>query len=266
MAQAHASYPGLSARGGVRRRVARALPEEVAVAVTVNGSTHAVMMATPADLADFATGFALTEGLIHDAGQIERLELIDHPDGLEARLWLPEALADAVATRRRAMAGPVGCGLCGIESLEEAVRTLPRLPDGFTLGEDAVAGATEALSAHQPHHDRTHAMHAAGFLRADGSIAPAREDVGRHNALDKLIGALAVAGEDAGTGAFVITSRVSVEMVQKTVLAGATMLIAVSAPTAHAVRLAEEAGLTLVAFARGGGFDVYAHPQRIQEV
>jgi FdhD protein len=158
----------------------------------------------------------------------------------------------------------VCCGLCGIDSLEQASRALPAVPDaGLRLSQADVAGATEALRACQPLHDQTRATHAAGFLIPGQGIVLAREDVGRHNALDKLIGALVQAGIDPGTGAFVMTSRLSVELVQKCAMAGCPMLIAVSAPTAHAVRLAEAAGITLAAFARAGGFDLFSHPFRI---
>jgi FdhD protein len=158
----------------------------------------------------------------------------------------------------------VGCGLCGIESLEQALRDLPPVGTRLTLGVSEAAGAVEALCAHQPLHDLTHAVHAAGFLLPGRGIVAAREDVGRHNALDKLIGALLAAGIDPATGAIVLTSRVSVEMVQKTVLAGAGVLIAASAPTAQALRLAEGAGLTVAAFARGARLEVFTHPQRLQ--
>lgn len=245
------------------RDVARALPEEVPVAITVNGSTQAVMMATPADIEDFATGFALSEGMVDDAGEIEAVEALALPDGIEARLWLPEHRAEALGARRRAMMGPVGCGLCGIDSLEQAIRPLPQVPEGVRLRRAEVSGAPEALRAHQPLHDRTHAAHAAGFVVPGAGIVMAREDVGRHNALDKLIGALARAGIDPATGAVVLTSRVSVEMVQKTAMAGCATLIAVSAPTAHALRLAEGAGMTLAAFARAGAVEIYSNPQRI---
>lgn len=247
------------------REVARALPEEVPVAITVNGTTQAVMMASPADIEDFATGFAVSEGMVARPAQIERVEAIALPDGIEARLWLPDDLAEALGARRRAMMGPVGCGLCGIESLEQAVRPVPRVPVGPRIPLAQVAGAAEALRAHQPLHDRTRAVHAAGFLVPGQGIVHAREDVGRHNALDKLIGALARHGVDPATGAVVLTSRVSIEMVQKTAMAGCAVLIAVSAPTAHALRLAEGAGMTLAAFARAGGVELYAHPHRIEE-
>lgn len=161
------------------------------------------------------------------------------------------------------MMGPVGCGLCGIESLEEALRDLPPVTGALVLDAGEAAGAAEALRAHQPLHDLTHAVHAAGFYVPGQGIVLAREDVGRHNALDKLIGALLRAGIDPASGAIVITSRVSVEMVQKAVLAGCPALIAVSAPTAHALRLAEGAGLTVAAFARGHRIEAFTHTHRI---
>jgi FdhD protein len=243
----------------------RALPEETAVAIVVNGSTYAVMMATPADLADFATGFVLTEGLA-PLSEIAEVEVVEHGPGIECRLWLPPARAAALASRRRAMAGPVGCGLCGIDSLEEAVRPLPALPaSGLRLAQGDIPLALDELRDWQPLHDETRATHAAGFYCPGTGIVMAREDVGRHNALDKLIGALARAGIDPATGAIALTSRISVEMVQKTVMAGCPVLLAVSSPTAHAVRLAQGAGLTLVSRARGETA-LFTHPDRIREV
>ncbi|WP_284264322.1 formate dehydrogenase accessory sulfurtransferase FdhD [Roseicyclus amphidinii] len=244
------------------REVTRALPEEVPVAVTCNGTTQAVMMCTPADLEDFARGFAFTEGYARP-DQVERVEIIEADQGIEARLWIAEEAAEALGARRRAMMGPVGCGLCGIESLEEALRDLPPVTGALVLDAGEAAGAAEALRAHQPLHDLTHAVHAAGFYVPGQGIVLAREDVGRHNALDKLIGALLRAGIDPASGAIVITSRVSVEMVQKAVLAGCPALIAVSAPTAHALRLAEGAGLTVAAFARGRRIEAFTHTHRI---
>ena len=258
------------------RDIARSLPEETPVAVTINGTTQAVMMCSPADLTDFAIGFAFTEGFA-TPDQIETVEIIETDAGIEARLWVPDAVAEALATRRRAMMGPVGCGLCGIDSLEQALRDLPVLGQGGTIPLTDAATAPEALRAHQPLHDLTHAVHAAGFLVPSQGIALAqedtsqivlaREDVGRHNALDKLIGAALRDGHDLSQGAIVLTSRISVEMVQKTVLAGCPILIAVSAPTAHAVRLAEAANLTIAAFARantdGGRLETFTHPARI---
>jgi len=248
-----------------QQAIRRALPEETAIAMVYNGTTQAVMMATPADIEDFATGFSLTEGFITSPAEITDMEVTSHDLGIEARIWLSEDRTERLNARRRQMAGAVGCGLCGIESLEQAVRPLPPVgADDFTIAEDDVISATDMLRAFQPLHDRTHAVHAAGFLQPGKGIIQAREDVGRHNALDKLIGALARQGLDASHGAIVLTSRISVEMVQKCAMAGTPVLIAVSAPTAHAVHLAEGAGITLAAFARGGGYDVYTHPDRIK--
>lgn len=258
------SLPGLAITREGHRAVTRTLPEEVPVAVSFNGTTLAVMMCTPADIEDFAHGFAFTEGVIASPREVESFELIDHPKGIEARFWLADDKAKALAARHRQMAGPVGCGLCGIDSLEQAVRPLPHVGQPpVALDRDEIAAATEALRGHQPLHDQTRAVHAAGFLRPGDGLVLAREDVGRHNALDKLIGALALSGQDASGGAIVLTSRVSVEMVQKAAMARCPVIVAASAPTVLALRLAEEAGITLAAFARAGAFDLYSHPDRI---
>lgn len=263
-APAQTGVAGLAVRDGVPRApLLRALPEEVAVSITANGSSVAVMMATPADLEDFALGFALTEGLVASVAEVEEIALIDHPAGIEARLWLPEPRAQALAARRRAMAGPVGCGLCGIDSLEAALRPLPRVEAGSDLSLAEIARATDDLRARQPLHDQTRATHAAGFLRPGQGVVLAREDVGRHNALDKLIGALARGGIDPAGGGIVLTSRLSVELVQKTAMAGCPVLIAAATPTAQALRLAQGAGITVAANARSGGFDLMSHPARI---
>lgn len=264
MRRAATSCPGLSVQRDGQRQVLRALPEEVPVALVFNGETQAVMMASPSDLEDFAVGFALGEGIVQRLDQIEALEIVEHSHGIEARMELEPGTARALTQRRRSMTGPVGCGLCGIDSLDQAVRALPRVTADLRLGRDDVANAGDTLRAHQPLHDQTHAAHAAGFLQPGKGIIAVREDVGRHNALDKLLGALAHAGIDPATGAVVLTSRVSVELIQKAALAGCPVLIAVSAPTALALRQAETAGITLAAFARGGGFDLYSHPHRIQ--
>jgi len=256
---------GLAHLGAERREITRALPEETPVAITVNGSTQAVMMASPADIEDFATGFALSEGIVESLAEIESVEALEIEGGIEARLWLDDARAEALGERRRAMLGPVGCGLCGIDSLAQAMRPLPEVPDGADFDVAEIAGAGDGLRAHQPMHDLTRAVHAAGFLQPGQGITHAREDVGRHNALDKLIGALARDGISATGGAFVMTSRVSVDIVQKAAMAGVGTIVSVSAPTAHALRLAEQAGLTLAAFARAGRVEVFCHPRRIME-
>lgn len=258
------SLPGLSVHRDGRAPISRTLPEEVPVALVYNGMTHAVMMASPGDIADFAYGFALTEGIVTSLDQVLEFEEVSHDSGIEARFWLREDRQEALSARRRFMAGPVGCGLCGLDSLEQANRTLPRISgDGLKLHPAQVARATDDLRSLQVLHERTRATHAAGFLVPGQGIVTLREDVGRHNALDKLIGALARQGIDPASGAFVMTSRLSVELVQKCAMAGCAALIAVSAPTSHALRLAEAAGITLVAFARQGGFDIYSHPQRV---
>lgn len=249
--------------GGVT--ISRDLPEETAVAMVYDGTTHAVMMATPADIEDFAAGFSLTEGIVAGIHQIASCDVIAHPKGIEAQMWLAEDRGAALAARRRTLAGPVGCGLCGIDSIEAAMRSLPEVADrGPMLTDGEIASAVASLRDWQPLHDRTRAVHAAGFMLPGQGVVLAREDVGRHNALDKLIGAMAWQGIDPAQGAIVLTSRVSTEMVQKCVMAGCPVLIAVSAPTLHALRLAQDAGLTLAAFARGEGFELFCHPQRLR--
>ncbi|MCB1377291.1 MAG: formate dehydrogenase accessory sulfurtransferase FdhD [Alphaproteobacteria bacterium] len=243
---------------------ARELPDEVAVAITVNGSTHAVLMATPASLEDFATGFARTEGIVGAVEDIEHVEVVSFENGLEARLWISEDRANTAAARRRAMAGPVGCGLCGIESLEEAMRRVPRVPaTGPMLSRSLAAQATALLRSQQRLHIRTGSMHAAGFLVPDRGIVAACEDVGRHNALDKVVGHVERMGLTPESGALVLTSRVSVELVQKAAMVGCGVIIAVSGPTALAIRVADEAGITVLGFARNDSYQCYSHPQRI---
>ena len=260
-----AQAPRLAFRAGGVFSAPRAVPEETPVAFSFAGTTHAVMMASPADLDDFALGFCLTEGIVASAHEIEAIEVEDHGAGIDIRIWLRDAANRSFEARRRRLAGPVGCGLCGIESIEEAMRAVARV-DGskIILQANEVAEAVRLLAAHQPMHERTGAVHAAGFYVPGGGIVAAREDVGRHNALDKLDGALAQAGVAGATGAVVVTSRVSVEMVQKAAAIGSPFILAVSAPTALAVRTAERAGMTLVALVRGDEFDVFTHPERIR--
>ncbi len=241
----------------------RAAPAETPVAISYDASTYAVMMATPLDLEDFAIGFSLTEGVIETPAQAGEVEVVASELGLEARMWLKPERRARLAARRRQMAGPTGCGLCGIDSLAEAVRTPPVVGGDLTMTPQELLAAMAAMSGAQTLNRETHGVHAAAFWRkADGLIA-LREDVGRHNALDKLAGALARADEPGATGAILLTSRVSVEMVQKAAAIGAPILVAVSAPTALAVRTAEAAGLTLCAVARADGFEVFTHPQRL---
>ena len=240
----------------------RMLSEEVAVALSFNGSTQAVMMATPSDLEDFAHGFALTEG-IASGDEIESVEVVDTGNGIDVQTWLaPEAEA-RLAARRRTMAGPVGCGLCGIDSIGEALREPAAVPHGgLTMTPAQVMAAVAALPQGQPLHDLTRSAHCAGFWTG-GALVTTREDVGRHNALDKLAGWALRGGIATERGAVVLTSRVSTDMVQKVAMLGAPMIIAVSAPTAEAVELAERAGITLVALARGDRFEVFSHTDRL---
>ena len=243
----------------------RTIPEETAVAFTYNGSSYAVMMATPQDFEDFALGFSLTEGIIQSPSEIEALEIIEEPIGVELRMRLTEPHATAFRERRRYLAGPTGCGLCGIETLTEAMRMPNAVADDSTFTPAEIMSALGALYGLQTINEMTHAVHGAAFYRRDEGMVALREDVGRHNALDKLAGALARHGIPGRGGVGIVTSRLSVELVQKAAAIGIPVLVAVSAPTALAVRTAEACGITLVAVARKDGFEIFANRQRIQE-
>ncbi|HHZ09584.1 MAG TPA: formate dehydrogenase accessory sulfurtransferase FdhD [Rhizobiales bacterium] len=254
----------IARRIGGTSAAARTVPEETPVALSLAGTTHAVMMATPADIEDFALGFCLTEGIVDAADDIASMAVEDHGPGIDVQIRLKGAADKRFEARRRRLAGPVGCGLCGIESIEEAMRPVDSVAaSSLTLDAADIASAVRLLARAQPLHAETGAVHAAGFYVPGKGIVAAREDIGRHNALDKLAGALAKAGIDGSTGAVVVTSRVSVEMVQKTAAIGAPVLIAVSAPTALAIRTAEEAGMTVVALARGEEFDIFTRTDRV---
>lgn len=250
-------------RGGCTAATSRLVAEETAVALSYNGSTHAVMMATPADLGDFGVGFTLTEGIVRRADDIENIDVIHGELGIEVRIWLSGDRAASLAARRRAMSGPVGCGLCGIESLEQARRAPPASTSRAMFRARDLLTAMQALPQRQILNIQTKSMHAAAFWHPSGGIGPVREDVGRHNALDKLAGAIVDARLPASEGAVLLTSRVSVEMVQKAAMIGTPVVIAVSAPTTLAIRTAEEAGITLLAIARDDGYGVFTHPQRV---
>ncbi|WP_337182041.1 formate dehydrogenase accessory sulfurtransferase FdhD [Shinella sp.] len=242
----------------------RFVPEETPVAFSYSGSTHAVMMATPADLEDFAVGFSLTEGIVADPAEIEAVEIVSEEKGIDVQVRLADAQSEALTARRRHMAGPVGCGLCGIESIDEAVRVTPSVRSSpLTLSEDEVVEAVRLLNGQQPLHMTTRAVHGAGFYVPGKGLVAVREDVGRHNALDKLVGAARRAGHAGAAGAVVVTSRVSVEMVQKTAIIGSPFVIAISAPTALAIRTAQEAGMTLIALVRGDEFEIFTGTERV---
>ncbi|MFN7011519.1 MAG: formate dehydrogenase accessory sulfurtransferase FdhD [Allorhizobium sp.] len=258
------SIPELQYRRGALATGSRIIPEEVPIAFTYGGSTHAVMMATPADLEDFAVGFSLTEGIIDGPDDIVSVEPVNAGDGIDVQIVLADTTAAALTARRRHMAGPVGCGLCGIESIEQAMRQVPLVDAGnFSLTAAQIAEAVRQLGEGQILNRETRAVHGAGFFTAGQGLVFLREDVGRHNALDKLAGAVSRAGLDGSHGAVVVTSRLSVEMVQKTAALKCPVLIAVSAPTALAVRTAEAAGITLVGIARGDEFEIFTRPERI---
>ncbi len=237
------------------------MPGEVAVALTYNRTTHAVMMATPSDLEDFAIGFSRAEGIIDMPGDIQEFEAVAAPLGLELRMWIASERLAALESRRRFIAGPTGCGLCGMDSLADAMRAPPAVGSGASWTPDQIARAVASLSPAQQLNQQTRGVHAAAFWR-EGLVA-LREDVGRHNALDKLTGALLRSGDDPATGLLLLTSRVSVELVQKAAQAGVTTLVAVSVPTALAIQVAQAAGITLIAVARADGFEVFTHPQRV---
>jgi FdhD protein len=241
----------------------RLVAEETAVALSYNGSTHAVMMATPADLEDFGIGFTLTEGIVERANEIKSIELIASELGIEVRMWLDGDRAESLAARRRALSGPVGCGLCGIESLEQARRTPLRVTSGRAFHARDLLAAMQSLAPLQVLNQQTRSVHAAAFWHPSTGIGPVREDVGRHNALDKLAGSILSAAQSGSDGAVLLTSRVSVEMVQKAAMIGVPVMIAVSAPTTLAIQTAEEAGITLLAIARDDGYGVFTHPYRI---
>ena len=232
------------------------------MALTYNRNTHAVMMATPADLEDFAFGFSLAEHIIDTAADVQELEIVPAELGIELRMWIaPERMA-ALERRRRHITGPTGCGLCGMDSLADAMREPPAVRPGRRWSAADIAAAVDSLYPAQALNHATRAVHAAGFWR-EGLVA-IREDVGRHNALDKLTGALLRAGEDPASGILALTSRVSVELVQKAAGAGIATMVAVSAPTTLAIRVAEAAGITLAAVARADGFEVFTHADRLR--
>jgi len=246
---------------------AESLAEEVPIAFTYNGEPYAVMLATPCDLEDFARGFALTQGIVDTADEIEAIEIKPGLAGIECAARIPAARAAALAPDARRLPGVSGCGLCGVRALEDAVRWPGAVTSAVAVSGRALHLAFAELRLRQPVFAATGATHAAAYARADGEVPGeillVREDVGRHNALDKLVGALAMSNIDPGQGFIVVTSRASVEMVQKAARAGVGVLAAVSAPTALAVTLADSVGLTLLGFVRDGRHTVYAHPRRI---
>ena len=237
---------------------------EVPVAMVYNGISHAVLLASPQDLPDFALGFSLSEGILQQASELYDCEMFASEQGIELRLDIASARFAALKDRRRHMAGRTGCGLCGVDSLDAVAQTLPPLTTRPDLQQAAIVRALAAFPRWQPLHHATGAAHGAAFCTAEGEIVLAREDVGRHNALDKLIGGLHRHDFDRTQGFALVSSRASYEMVQKTLMAGIPALIAVSAPTAYAVALAQQSGLLLAGFARTGRLVMYSQPDRLR--
>ena len=242
----------------------RTIPAEEPVAFVYDGSTYAVMMASPTDLEDFAVGFSLSEGVVAAPDEITSLDIVRQDKGIELRMWLAPHRARNLIERRRSLAGPTGCGLCGIESLEAAVPTCPRVTSALTVTAADIAEAVASLPAAQELNQKTRAVHGAAFWTKSEGLVAIAEDVGRHNALDKLIGRLRRAGTDLAGGIVLLTSRVSVEMVAKAAVSGAPVIVAISAPTALALKTAEDTGITLIAVARADGFEVFTHGHRLE--
>lgn len=250
-------------RGGQRTALDDWLVEEVPVALEFNGISHAVMLATPLDLDDFALGFALSEGILTTPADFYGAEIVRSCDGVTVQMEVATRCVVALKERRRMLVGRTGCGLCGTESLSQMQRPLPEVTDGPAVSAAAITRAVHEMRAAQALCQATGSVHAAAWCTADGRVQLLREDVGRHNALDKLIGAAAQATAPEG-GFIAVTSRASVEMVQKACVAGARLMAAVSAPTTLAVQTAQQAGLCLVGLVRGDDLVIYSQPQRVQ--
>ena len=257
------ALPVSGVRAGLPFAVQDWVAEEVPVALEYNGISHAVMLATPLDLEDFALGFSLSEGILGDVNELYAVDEEASELGITLHLQVAQSAFARLKERRRSMAGRTGCGLCGTESLAHVARDLPVLADARPWSRQAIARAMSQLCSMQTLQQATGAVHAAAWCSAQGDVRWLREDVGRHNALDKLVGALAANEVDASTGFIAVTSRASFEMVQKTVMAGVSLLAAVSAPTSFAVATAERARMTLVGFARQQNLVVYSHPEHL---
>jgi FdhD protein len=240
--------------------------EETPVALVYNGWPHVVMMCTPADLEDFAFGFTLTEQIVSEPGEVTSINAVRYSQGIEVEVIISQPAADALHDRGRSLVGRTGCGLCGVTTIEDALRAGKNVQAGQAIAPAAIFRAAEGLPAFQRYNEGTGAMHAAGWATPDGQVVLAREDVGRHNALDKLIGAMTRAQIDPADGFAVVTSRASYELVQKCGVARIALLAAISRPTGLAVRMAEAAGITLVGLVRGHSANAYSHPERLQDV
>jgi FdhD protein len=237
--------------------------EEVPVAIVYNGIPHVVMMATPANLEDFALGFSLTEELIRSPADLKAVEIVAYGQGIEIQAVVDAACEAEIASRSRRLTGRTGCGICGADSITAVLKQLHRVAEGGTVRPEAIQRAMRELGTRQELNTQSGAVHAAGWATREGDVTVVREDVGRHNALDKLIGALSRPGFNPAEGFVVVTSRASFEMVQKTTVLGAPLMASISGPTGLAIRVAQQAGLTLVGFTREGRQTVYTHPGRL---
>ena len=242
-----------------------AVAEEVPVALIYNGTPHAVMMATPADLKDFAIGFSLSEGIVARAEDIEEIAVSEVDAGITVNMWIAENAAAKLADQKRTLAGRSGCGLCGIESLEQAVRPLTPIASGPAIAVEAIRSAVSALAVQQVLNAETKSVHGAAWATPSGDLRLVREDIGRHNALDKVIGAAARAQENSANGLLVLTSRCSYEMVQKANMFGAPLIAAISAPTALALDLASQNNMTIIGIARDDAMTIFTCPDRIAD-
>jgi FdhD protein len=249
--------------GGAAAEADATVAEETPVALIYNGWPHVVMMCTPADVEDFAYGFTVTEE-IAAFGAIERVHAVRSSQGIEVEIVVPDAAADALRGRGRALVGRTGCGLCGVTTIDDALRPGRTVEPRAAIATAALYRAGEELPRWQHYNEGTGAVHAAGWATADGDVVLAREDVGRHNALDKLIGAMLRSGVDPAGGFAVVTSRASYELVQKCAVAGISLLAAISRPTGLAIRMADAAGITLAALLRGRSVNVYSHAERLR--
>lgn len=259
---AHVSVDVERWRDGVAEAATDSVAEECPIAVIYNGVPFAVMLATPLDLEDFARGFTWSEGIVGNPSEFQGVEVVAENDGYAVYVSIPLERSADLVDRRRALAGRTGCGLCGAQMLEDAIRPVAQVKPLSRFDPDAVHRAQAELARSQSLNAITGAVHAAGWADGTGQVRLVREDVGRHNALDKLIGALLEAGIDASAGMAVVTSRASYEMVHKSAAAGIPLLSAVSAPTALAIRTAKAAGLTLIGFTRDRRHTVYASPHQ----
>jgi FdhD protein len=250
-------------RAGLAQQVPDEVAEEVPVAFTYHGIPHVVMLATPQDLEDLGVGFTFTEALVETSSEIRSVQAVAIDGACELRLTIAPERFSALLLRQRNLTGRTGCGLCGTETLEEVIRRPARVGPGVTLPAAELHAALKELQSRQPLNARTGSVHAVAWCLRGRGVEVVREDVGRHNALDKVVGALLRAGIDASSGYLLVSSRASYEMVQKAATAGITLMVAISAPTALAIRLAEDCGMTLIGFARDDSHVVYTHPQRV---